>query len=104
MFRQDASGERDQDVSVRDTDVVGALDVGDVAFAIFVQWAGVYVASDEEVGDGGPALRGAFGHDAAKGSGDFEVAFGGRRCGGLNVGGENLSVGAGAADGGDIDA
>ena len=96
-----------------DAHVVRAFDVGGQLLAVFVERAGVDFAGDEEVRDGGPALRGALGHEAAEGSwvlrclpdlfsGSAVDAAGAAR--GLHVRSENLAAGAGAAQARDIDA
>ena len=44
------------------------------AFAIFVERGGFDFAGHEEVRDGGPALRGALGHEAAERAGHFDAS------------------------------
>ena len=73
MFEEDAGRKCDQQIGMRDADLVRALDLGNDLVAILVERGGVDFAGDEEMRDGSPALRGALGHQAAERGGDFEI-------------------------------
>ena len=66
MLQQHARGQRDQQIRVRDADVVRAFDLRRPLFPIFVERAGFDFTRNEEVRNSSPALRGAFGHQVAR--------------------------------------
>src|ERR1700679_1825583 len=99
---------------MRDANFVCALDLADQLFPIFVKCTGVDFTRNEEVGNVGPALRSAFGHEAAESAEDFDIARRWRarrstRCvwrgsRSLHVRRENLTTGSRASHSRDIHA
>src|ERR1019366_10147860 len=82
MLEQHTRSQCDLKIRMGYADVVRAFDLGDQLFPMVVERAGIDFTRDEEVRDGGPALRSAFGHQAAEGAGDFDAGgFLGNRIG-----------------------
>ena len=98
-MEQHARRERHEQVGMSDANLVRTLDLSYRAFAIVVERSRFDLAAHKEMRDGRPALRGAFGHDAAErarhfnASGFFRCSRRGRRGGcNLHIRSQNLST------------
>ena len=66
MLEKNARNQRNQQIGMRDADLWERSISATMLSRYSIERAGVDVAAHKEVRDRGPALRGAFGHDAAE--------------------------------------